>query len=134
MAKKKKNPQTRPAPQVGIIFYFDNKLWIESTPLEKAGNYGECKIHDGNHIDYWDRLIRESLVPQDDEYQNIPRGRVVYNTSTQRYRLMLDRCILRRKNLVAMIKRQMGLPPKETDTSTDLHYRCAECLSERGLD
>ena len=113
---KKKNPQTRTAPQVGIIFFFDNKLWIESTSLEKAGNYGECKIHDGNHIDYWDRLISEGLVPQDEEYQNVPRGRVVYNTSTQRYRLMLDRCILRRKNVVAAIKRQMGLPSTETDT------------------
>jgi hypothetical protein len=134
MANKRKNREMRTAPQVGIIFYFGNKLWIESTPLEKAGTYGECKIHDGNHIDYWDRLISEGLVPQDDEYQNIPRGRVVFNTSTKRYRLMLDRCILRRKSLVAAIKWQMGLPAKDTDTATDPHYRCAECLGERGLD
>jgi hypothetical protein len=132
MTKKKHKPRT--APQVGIIFFFDGKLWIESTPVEKAGNYGECKIHDGNHVDFWERLISEGLVPQDDEYQNIPRGRVVFNQSSGRYQLLLDRCILRRKKIVAAIKRQMGLPLKRTDISTDSHYRCAECLPERGLD
>lgn len=129
----KKTPQTRAAQQVGVIFFFDRKLWIESTPLGKAGIYGECKIHDGNHIDYWDSLMSESLVPQDEEYQNVPRGRVVFNVSTKRYRLMLDRCILRRKSVVAVIKRQMGLPQKTTDTDTDSHYRCAECVASRGL-
>jgi hypothetical protein len=56
MAKKK--PQTRTAPQVGIIFFFGNRLWIETTPLECAGTYGEFKIHEGDHIVYWDQLIR----------------------------------------------------------------------------
>jgi hypothetical protein len=134
MARKKKQ-QKRTVPQVGILFFFHDKLWIESTPLEKAGNYGsEFRIHDGDHIVYWDGLIREGLVTRHEEYQNIPRGRVVFNAATRRYRLMLDRCIPRQKNIVAMIKQQMGLPQNETDTVTDPHYRCAECLAESGLE
>jgi hypothetical protein len=74
MAKKKKL-QTRAAPQVGIIFFFDHKLWIESTPLETAGNWGKFKIHEGDHVLYWERLILEGLVPRGSEYENVPRGR-----------------------------------------------------------
>jgi hypothetical protein len=130
----RKRGEARISPQVGIIFFFDQKLWIESTPLDCAGAYGEFKIHDGDHVVYWDRLILERAAPQDLDYENVPRGRVVFNTFTKRYRLMLDRCILRQKNLVAAIKRQMGLPQKETDTLTDPHYRCGECVALRGLD
>ena len=134
MTQKQKKSGTRPAPQVGIIFFFANRLWIESTPVEKADKYAECKIHDGNHIEFWERLISERLVPGDEEYQNVPRGRVIFNSSSGRFLLLLDRCILRKKNVVAAIKRQMGLPSKETDMSTDLHYRCSECLSGHGVD
>jgi hypothetical protein len=131
MTRKKHKPRT---PQVGIIFWFDQKLWIESTPVEKAGNYGQCKIHDGNHVNYWERLISERMVPEHVEYQDVPRGRVIFSPASERYLLLLDRCILRRKKIVAAIKRQMGLPSKGTDTDTDPHYRCAKCLASHGFD
>jgi hypothetical protein len=134
MTQKRKKSGPCNAPQVGIFFFFANRLWIESTPMEMAGNYGACKVHDGNHVDYWERLISERLVPGDEEYQNIPRGRIIFDASSGRYLLLLDRCILRQKNVVAMIKRQMGLPLRKTDTDTDSHYRCCECLFERGLE
>jgi hypothetical protein len=133
MTQKTKR-ETRTAPQVGIIFFVDHKLWIESTPLVAAGIYGEFKIHEGDHVVYWDRLILDGVVSQESDYENVPRGRVVFNTRTRRYRLMLDRCILRQKSVVAAIKQQMGLPPKETDTFADPHYRCAECVASCGLD
>ena len=132
MTKKKR--ESRTLPQVGIFFWFEDKLWTESACVEKAGGHVDFKDHDGDHVTYWDRLISEGLVPEHVEYQDVPRGRVVFNTSTDRFHLMLDRCILRRKKIAAAIKKQMGLPAKATDTSTDLHYRCAECLVERGLD
>ena len=114
------------------LFFFDRKLWIESTPLEEAGNYGELKIHDGDHVHYWDRLILEGMVPRSPDYEDIPRGRVSFNTSTGRYLLLLDRCILRQKNIVALIKQQLRLTREGIDTDTDSHYRCADCLT--GLD
>jgi hypothetical protein len=129
---KKKN-KSRSAPQVGIIFFYDHKLWIESTPVQKAAGHGNFKDHDGDHSTYWDGLIKEGKVPEDEEYQNVPRGRVVFHADTGRYHLLLDRCILRRKNLVAKIEQQMGLPAEETDTDTDSHYRCAACLLPRAI-
>jgi hypothetical protein len=134
MMARMKQGETPSTPRVGIIFFFDQKLWIESTSLETAGNYGQFKIHEGDHVFFWNRLIKEGLVPPYEKYENIPRGRVVFNISTMRFRLMLDRCILRQKSLVAKIEHQMGLPRKETDTDTDSHYRCGGCLVFDGRD
>jgi hypothetical protein len=131
--RTKKKKESRSAPQVGIIFFFDHKLWIESTPVQKAAGHGNFKDHDGDHVTYWDGLLKEGKVPEDEEYQNVPRGRVVFHADTGRYHLLLDRCILRRKSLVATIISQMGLPANATERSTDFHYRCADCLPEGDL-
>ena len=132
--RTKKKKESRSAPQVGIFFFYDHELWIESTPVQKAVVHLNFKDHDGDHVTYWEGLIKESKVPEDEEYQNVPRGRVVFHADTGRYHLLLDRCILRRKNLVAKIEQQMGLPAEETDTDTDTHYRCADCLPEGDLN
>jgi hypothetical protein len=73
MMAQTKQRETPITPRVGIIFLFDRKLWIESTSLETAGNYGQFKIHEGDHLVYWDRLIKEGLVP-------MFRGDVSYST------------------------------------------------------
>lgn len=124
--KPKKSPVREP--QVGIIFYFEQKLQLETTPVAKGGNYGEFKIHEGDHVDLWDRLVKDGQVPQHLEYQDVPRGRVAYNYSSERYRLMLDRCILGKKDVVDEITKQLDLPKRKTDVVADPHYRCAECL------
>jgi hypothetical protein len=129
IVKPKQKEKTPKMPQVGIVFLFENTLWIEGTPLEKAGTYGEFKIHEGDHVVYWDRLIAEQKVPPYTQYENVPRGRVAFNTLTRRYRLMLDRCILRDKNAVSNIQDRLNLPLKETDTFADPHYLCARCLA-----
>jgi hypothetical protein len=59
--KQKEAPST---PQVGILFFVGNRLWIETTPLESAGTYGEFKIHENDHVVYWDQLILAGVVPR----------------------------------------------------------------------
>ena len=65
----------------------------------------------------------------DDEYEEHPRGRVAYNEKTGKYALLADKCILGKKSLVAKILSRMRLPPKDTETGTDTHYRCFRCLA-----
>jgi hypothetical protein len=65
------------------------------------------------------------------EYEESPRGRVVYNTKSQRFALYADRCILKRKSVVNQIMKAMHLPAKQTDATTDGpdgHYGCCRCL------
>ena len=116
-----------PEPKVGIIYLVKGKLLIDSTPLSKAVRHGDHLIHDGNHIDFWAYLASTGVVPYD-EYEEYPRGRVAYNEETERYMILADRCILGKKSLVARILSRMNLPPGDTESGTDSHYRCFRCL------
>ena len=62
------------------------------------------------------------------EYEEAPRGRVMYNTKSQRFTLLADKCILKDKRIVSKIMSEMNLPSKNTDKGTDSHYRCFACL------
>lgn len=117
----------RPAPEVGIIYLVDDKLWVDATPLTGAGRFGDFAIHERDHYQYWAQLVRGGAVP-DAEYEEYARGRVAYNTKTAKFLLLADRCILSRKGVVSKILTRLHLPPKDTETGTDSHYRCYRCL------
>jgi hypothetical protein len=65
-------------------------------------------------------------------YEESPRGRVNFNSKTQRFNLFADACILRRKNVVAKLMLLMHLPD-DTALSADEHYRCFRCLAGKRL-
>jgi hypothetical protein len=127
--RKEKSENT---PGVGIFFAVGPKLWIDATPLSQGGIYGEFKIHERGHEEYWAQLVAAGSVPVGSEYDNYPRGRVAYNERTQKYSLLADRCIVRDKERVAEIIKRMHLPAELTKTATDQHYQCPECLRKEG--
>jgi hypothetical protein len=104
------------------------KLLVDSTPLSAAEEYGDFKIYSGNHISVWEQFRQNGSAPAEMEYEEAPRGRVMYNTRTRRFTLLADRCILKDKRIVSKIVSEMNLPSKNTDRGTDSHYRCFACL------
>ena len=119
---------TAAEPRVGIFWLVDDKLVMDNTLLSKAEDYGTFKVHPGDHCSVWEMFQRGGTVPADIEYEECPRGRVMYDTKTGRFRLLADRCILRNKDAIRRIMSAMNLPSKHTDKGTDAHYRCSACL------
>lgn len=115
--------------RVGIFWLFRGKLIIDFTPLSKAERYGECRNHARGHLEHWTELQRLRTVPADVEYEEPPRGRVVYDSTHERFVLYADRCILSKKAVLEQIIVALLLPSEQTTTSSDLHYRCVGCLS-----
>jgi hypothetical protein len=111
-----------PEPQVGIFWLFRDRIIVDSTPLSKAPPYGKALGHTTSHIDFWTRQQHSGAVPAEVEYEEPPRGRVVFDRHEQRYHLMADKCILGR------LMAAMNLPPDKTSEGRDEHYRCHECL------
>ena len=64
---------------------------------------------------------------QEPGYDEPPRGRVMFDRTTEPFTLLADRCILSRKDLISQISEELRLP-KNTTLGTDSHYRCYECL------
>jgi hypothetical protein len=119
---------TSPEPCVGIFWLFDDQLIIDSTPLSMAELYGTALTHPTGHIDYWTRLQHTGAVPAEVEYEEPPRGRVVFVGREQRFYLLADKCILSRRKDVRKIMDAMHLPPGKTTEGRDEHYRCFNCL------
>ena len=96
--------------KVGIFWLVGTRLVIDAAPLSEAGNYGDFKIYEGDHVTLWDELERRDEVPRNSAYEEHPRGRVNFNTKTQRFTLFADPCILRKKGVVKELLRLMCLP------------------------
>jgi|ERR1035438_3082125 hypothetical protein len=116
-------------PRVGIFWLLqDGRLLLDNTVLAEAERYGDCLSHPRSHIDTWTELQRRGAVPLDVEYEEAPRGRTVYDSRRDRFVIYADLCILRRKNTVRQIMTELNLPQNKTETCSDLHYRCLQCV------
>ena len=115
------------SPRVGIIYFVDGELLIESTPLGRAGRYGDFRIHERGHIDYWAELVQRGTVPNS-EYEEFTRGRVAYHLKSSTFGLLADSCILNQEKVLGKIFSQLNIPLGNTVIGTDSHYRCFRCL------
>ena len=127
MTATHKNNDIGSEPSVGIFWFFQRMLIIDTTPVSKAEPFGDHLGHSISHIDYWAELQRKRVVPPEVEYEEFPRGRVGYDKREERYWLRADRCILKKKALVSRIMKVMNLPA-DTKIETDPHYCCSVCL------
>jgi hypothetical protein len=109
-----------------------DKLLAESLALVEAEPYGDAITHPGGHYDFWEamkargpaclraRNLSGALLRT--EYEDWPRGRVVFHTDKLRFALMLDHR-LRTPSRMAMIQKEFRLPDGHYDVSSDGHYR-----------
>src|ERR1039458_8987371 len=77
-----------PEPHVGIFWIVNGKSLIESTPLSEAEPYGVFLTHPRGHAEVWEAFQRAGAVPREVEYEESPRGRVMFNTRTKRFTLL----------------------------------------------
>jgi len=105
----------------------DGKLMIDSAPLSECERYGNNLNYPRSHIAVWEQWRQVGKAPAESEYEEYARGRVMCDIETKKFTLLADRCILKRKDLIAQIKKQLCLP-KQTSLGTDPHYRCFTCL------
>jgi hypothetical protein len=118
---------------VGIIFLHGNDLWIDSTPAAEAVDYGDLKTLEKGHPDYWQELQRRGAVPRHEEYDDVARGRVTFDTRKKLFDVFLDRCIRKCPEVVFKIFAAMDLPPAPaSEVSGDSHYVCPGC--RQGLE
>ena len=113
-------------PRVGIFWVVDGKLLIDSTPLSRAEPYGDFLTHPRSHYAVWGEFQHRGSVPIDLEYEEAPRGRVMYDGKARRFQVLADHCILKNRAWVEQIKKELRLP-RLISLGGDSHYRCPDC-------
>lgn len=116
--------------RVGIFWRLDRALLVDCVPLADAEPYGEHLTHGGHH-EHWTMLAamngrerRALSVPETvcwTEYDDWPRGRVVFHQPTARFTVYADRT-LQTPSIIAEIVRRFSLPSDRTDVRSDAHY------------
>jgi hypothetical protein len=107
------------------------RLVIDGTSLVEAEPYGDFLTHARGHYEVWEGwrqlgpagLIRRGLPPAIawHEYEHFPRGRVVFDTTSQRFILYADRKLQRPAMLLRMLS-LFGLDPALCAVRSDPHY------------
>lgn len=111
-------------PELGIFWIDDSgTMFAEGVPLNAAEDYGDFKIFGGNHYDLWDKATRANPKWKGKEYEEVPRGRVVYKKDIKKpeFIIYLPKKIAKFKNKVIG---KFNLPSGyvKVDTS-DEHYQ-----------
>jgi hypothetical protein len=60
---RRKSSESAAEPQVGMFWLVDGKMVMDSTALSMAEDYGDFKVHPGDHCSVWKKLQRCGTVP-----------------------------------------------------------------------
>lgn len=115
-------------PATGIFWFCGSRVFLACTSLSDSEHYGDCLTSPLSHDVCWDELRENGTVGADEEYDEFPRGRVVYDVQRDLFVLYADPCILKRKKWLDILIEQFGLPLHKLETKKDAHYRCPACL------
>jgi hypothetical protein len=124
----------REAPKLGWVVQTPDgeaRLLTTGCPLDQAEAYGDCLTYGRGHYEIWahwrcatvDSALR-ALV-QLSEYEDWPRGRIVFDRARDLFILYADRKLLT-PAMIACIETQFHLSTERTEVKSDWHYQSTE--------
>lgn len=119
-------------PSVGIFWKVNDILVIDRSTLQDAEAYGDCITHARGHYECWKtwralggtRLAEKGypVAIASTEYDEWPRGRIVFEAPSNRFVLYADRH-LQRPEIIEALKSLFGITGADVVVKSDLHYR-----------
>jgi hypothetical protein len=130
-------PTPGETPHVGIFWLAQTmageaRLLAAGCPLDHAEPYGDCLTYGPGHYETWAQWRRDKTVDparrvlaRSYEYEDWPRGRIVFDRARDLFVLYTDRKLLT-PAMIARIQTQFHLPEKRTEIQSDGHYQSTE--------
>ncbi len=124
------------SPLIGIFWMISAaggpRLLAASCTLDKAEPGGDFLNFGPGHYEIWQgwRQSREldaaaRAVVRAHEYEDWPRGRIVFDRTKNRFILYCDRKLMRPET-IEQIQKRFRLPLERTDVEADFHYQSRE--------
>jgi hypothetical protein len=99
--------------------------------IEFGMEYGNFIIAKEAHYETWLFLQKRGAIPKNAEYDDIPRGRVLYNKVQKRYKVFTGRWVI--PVIKSVISANFRLPKRGVIWDTDEHYNTFKRLSLKEL-
>ncbi len=110
-------------PRVGIFWYYNKKVLGDFFELAVAELYGQVLGPHSNHYDFWKEIQRSAPELVCEEYEYIPRGRVLYNLIAGEFVIISSASIVKNKAAIKAIRRSCNIPDTApVSLKTDQHY------------
>jgi hypothetical protein len=110
----------------------ETRLLTAVCPLDQAEPYGDCLTYGPGHYETWahwrrDRTVDPTLraIVRSYEYEDWPRGRIVFDRARNLFILYADRKLLTRA-MIARIETKFHLPGERIEVQGDGHYQNTE--------
>jgi hypothetical protein len=124
------------SPLIGIFWMISvtggTRLLAASCPLDDAEHYGDCLTFGPGHYEIWQGWqswleldAAERAVVRAHEYEDWPRGRIVFDRARDRLILYCDRKLMR-PGTIERIRQRFRLPLERTAVEADFHYQSKE--------
>jgi hypothetical protein len=136
-------PRANTNPKVGIFWFVlddmgGRHMLADGCDLAEAEPYGDCLTFGPGHSEIWNKWRRSGppsnralmTIIRDDEYEDWPRGRIVFDRIADRFMLYADRRITA-EGLTAKVAQYFCLPADRTVIQYDLHYRSPRSIKAR---
>ena len=127
----------RERPHVGIFWVVQTtdgeaRLLAAGCALDRAEPYGDCLTYGPGHYETWTQWRRDRTgdpalraLVRSHEYEDWPRGRIVFDRSRDLFIIYADRKLLTPAT-IARVKTQFHLPEEHTEVKSDFHYQSNE--------
>jgi hypothetical protein len=107
--------------KVGIFWMFQGKLLPAAVPVSEGVEDTEAINGQADHVHYWLTLQRLHPELRNLEYEQVPRGRVLFLKEPKTFCVYMDK-VLHKPKIKQALREEFGLPKARTRFLIDPHY------------
>lgn len=107
------------------IFWINSKdeIFADGLTLKDAEPYGNKMTYPESHYNIWRRKMRHQHPEfKYKEYEEVPRGRIVYSIPNKQYIVYLPTAYLQNKRVHQKVIQQFNLSGEKIRIAADSHY------------
>lgn len=116
--------------KVGIFWVFRGTLLAASYAVQDGQEYGDAINGLTDHVKYWPKFQKSHPELRSVEYQDVPRGRVLFMKPSRKFHVYMDKVLHNSKTKRALLE-EFDLPVGKSKFLMDAHYTTDQDELER---
>ena len=112
----------RQKPKIGIFWIYKSKIYLKSIETRKVNAIENFIDSDFAHYKVWDEISSQNQDFYLYEYEDIPRGRIVFNIKDKQYIVYSNNEIINSGKAKELILNAFNLQDEKVAFRYDFHY------------